>query len=317
MVVTPLFIPIPEGEFDVVQDLLDNPKYDTGILSVVIDSYTVTSPPVNISIYDIQGQLDASPYDGQIVTTSGIVTGLLPGSSTGYFIQDGAGAWNGVFVYDNVNFPVVGDDITLTALVVEYYELTELKEVAAFAINSSGNTLPEPTILSTFDINAEAFEGVFVRVENAECLNNDYGYGMWQVDDGTGSTLVHNNGSYEYEALIGTSYNVQGILNYGFSEFKIELRMDGDVTVYNGINDILNEEIGLYPNPVSSVLNINSLNNVSSISIINILGEEVFTSFDINSDEISIDMSEFVSGVYIVRILGSNGNSTGYKIIKE
>ncbi len=27
------------GEFDVVQDLLDNPKYDTGILSVVIDSY--------------------------------------------------------------------------------------------------------------------------------------------------------------------------------------------------------------------------------------------------------------------------------------
>ena len=38
------------------------------------------------TIVDIQGNGDVSPYDGQIVTTTGIVTAIAP---QGYFIQDG------------------------------------------------------------------------------------------------------------------------------------------------------------------------------------------------------------------------------------
>ena len=39
-----------------------------------------------VTIYEIQGQQSHSPYEGQIVKTQGIVTGVFSGS---YFIQDG------------------------------------------------------------------------------------------------------------------------------------------------------------------------------------------------------------------------------------
>ena len=75
-----------------------------------------------VTIYQIQGQQEHSPYDGEIVKTHGFVTGVFSGS---YFIQDGEGEWNGVYVYssNNVN---VGDEIELTGEVIEYFDLTEL-----------------------------------------------------------------------------------------------------------------------------------------------------------------------------------------------
>ncbi len=290
---------------------------DSNDTTTYIGEYTVAAPPANATIYEIQGQLDASPFEGQIVTTSGIVTGLLPGSSQGYFIQDGDGAWNGIFVYDNVNLPAVGDDITITCLVAEYYDLTELKEVASFTINSSGNTLPNPSILTAAEVNDEAYEGVFVRVENAECTNADYGYGMWAIYDGSDTTLVHNNGSYEYVSVLGEHYNVQGILNYNFSEWKIELRMEGDVTIYNDIIKIDDKGFVVYPNPASSVLNVSKIDNIKSISLINILGSELQTISNLNSDNNSIDISELNSGIYFLRITNNDGSMNSIKFIKE
>ena len=285
--------------------------------TTLISNYTVASPPVTATIYEIQGQLDVSPFEGQNVITSGIVTGLLPGSSQGYFVQDGTGAWNGVFVYDNVNLPAVGDEITFTALVSEYYELTELKEVTDFTIVSSGNTLPEPVVLSTLDVNSEDYEGVFVRVEAANCLTDDYGFGMWQIDDGSGPILVHNNGSYTYTPSIGVSYNVQGVLNYTFSEWKIELRMAEDVELYEGISDLENSNISIYPNPVSSVLNITSTSLVSQIKMSNILGENVLLINNNSSENIAVDMTGFVPGIYIINIVNADGTSRGMKVVKE
>ena len=49
-----------------------------------------------VSIYDIQGQVDASPWEGEWVETTGIVTATV---SYGYWIQDGDGEWNGIWVH--------------------------------------------------------------------------------------------------------------------------------------------------------------------------------------------------------------------------
>ncbi len=290
---------------------------DLGAESVYVGQYTVISDPIEASIYEIQGQVDVSPFSGQIVITSGIVTGLLPGSSQGYFIQDGEGAWNGIFVYDNVNLPAVGDKLELVALVVEYYELTELKEVSSFVVVSSGNDLPEPTLLSTANVNQEAYEGVFVQVENATCTNEDYGYGMWEVNDGSGATLIHNNASYTYTPVPSTAYNVKGVLNYTFSEWKVELRMEGDVSIYVNVNELIQSDSKLYPNPVREMLYLEVSKPFIGLKIFNLLGEQVLSLSDLTKERLEINTGNLPNGLYIIQLIHSNDEAETLRFIKQ
>ena len=64
------------------------------------------------SISEIQGQGADSPFDGQVVTTTGIVTSsFITGSNptSAYFLQDGSGQRSGLSVYDGNFTPAVGD----------------------------------------------------------------------------------------------------------------------------------------------------------------------------------------------------------------
>ncbi len=191
-------------------------------------SYQVANVPFTgtlTSIYDIQGQTTSTPYNGQVISTAGVVTAVF---GNNFFMQNGQGAWNGIYVYNSGYFPVIGDSIIVTAEVSEYYDLTELKNVSAFYPISSNNPLPEPVILPTGSIQDEQYECVLVRVEDAQCVR-DTAYGMWIVNDGSGDALIHNSSIYSHNYGIGNYYNITGPLNFDFGEFKIELRGPDDV----------------------------------------------------------------------------------------
>lgn len=281
--------------------------------TVLIQSYIVQNAPSNTSIYNIQGQTPASPYDGQIITTSGIVTAIP--TAAGFFIQDGDGAWNGLYVYDT-HAVTLGDEVTITGEIDEYYDLTELKNVTAFTINSSGNALPNPEVLTTGAVNDEAYEGVFVRVENAVCTNDTIVFGMWKIYDGSDTTLVHNNSAFAYTPVLGEHYNVQGVVNYTFEEWKIELRMADDVTIYVDIEEVYHTGFAMYPNPVNSVLTIKGSQNIDRIGIYNILGEELSQVIP-TGNTTQIDVQSLVPGVYFVNILNEDGSSSTKRFIKE
>lgn len=199
------------------------------LLSIILLGLVIYSQQ-EITIYEIQGQQDVSPYEGQVVNTYGIVTGVFSGS---YFIQDGEGAWNGVYVYSAENV-ALGDEIELTAEVDEYYELTELKNVSSFTLLSAGNTLPPASVLNTGEINDEAYEGVLVKVENATCTNDNLGYGEWELDDNSGPCVVDDMG-VAYSPDIGLNYSVTGPLNYSFDFYKIEPRNENDIVIMENL----------------------------------------------------------------------------------
>jgi len=170
------------------------------------------------TIYQIQGQSPASPFKGQTVTTKGIVTAIY---SNSYFIQDGDGAWSGLYIYDQTNKPALGDSVQLTGLVDEYFDMTELKTITAFTILSSGNKLPEPVLIST-GTDKEQWESVLIKVSNATCTNVDLGYGEWEVNDGTGPIVVNDLG-IAYTPILDVSYAITGPLDYSFSFYKSTL----------------------------------------------------------------------------------------------
>ena len=181
-----------------------------------------------VSIYDIQGQQDASPYEGQVVSTTGIVTANF---GTSYFIQDGTGGWNGLFVYESGRNPAVGDSIVLTGKITEYYDKTEMVDISDYYFISSNNDLPEPVVVETGGV-SEEHESILTRVLNANCTDANYqsNYYMWEVDDGSGALKIHNTSIFEFEPTEGVSYQITGPMNWDFGEWKIELRFESDVT---------------------------------------------------------------------------------------
>lgn len=67
-------------------------------------------------------------------------------------------------------------------------------------------------------------------------------------------------------------------------------------------------EIKAYPNPVSSVLNINAKNNIRSedISVYNILGQRINLNANTSANLISLDFSSLTQGIYLLVIKNDN-----------
>lgn len=285
---------------------------------LIIDSVAVVVSSVvatNESIYNIQytsNQNGNSPLDGTIVNTGGIVTGTY---SDGYWIQDNEGAWNGIYVYDLANTPAIGDSVTLTATVQEFYDLTELKNVANFNIISSGNTLPNPTVVTVVEANDEMYEGVFIRVEGVICSDDNAPNGNWEIS-GDGDNILIGRLIYEVPTkTLNAGYNIQGIAHYPFSERQLLPRNANDVELISGASIEENEiAFDIYPNPANNNVNINTT-VAANVDIISITGALV-ASQKVVSGNNTINIAALPAGVYFVKITSENKITTQKLVVQ-
>jgi hypothetical protein len=198
--------------------------------------------PANVSIYDIQYTEDASgdsPLKGDVVRTKGVVTGV---EAKGFYLQDGAGAWNGVYVYQNATPTVaIGDSINIEALVDEYYNLTELKNPVITAINSGNSFEINEVALGAV---GESYEGVFMKVSDVTCAEVANGYGEWMVQDAVPDTITLDDVMYAYEPVLGQSFtSITGCLTYSFGAFKLLPRSADDIVGASVVNVTFNVDM--------------------------------------------------------------------------
>jgi hypothetical protein len=116
-----------------------------------------------------------------------------------------------------------------------------------------------------------------------------------------------SGGNYQYGGINGfwnDTNNISGVL----------LVTDDMTIIINSFSDI-----NIYPNPVKSVLNISfgRQSNNTKLSILNMLGQEVFSS-TIENDvpKQSFDISKLPAGTYLVRIKYENKTINKPLIIK-
>jgi predicted extracellular nuclease len=262
-----------------------------------------------VPIYDIQFTSDMSgdsPLAGQSVITGGIVTAV---GVDGYFIQNSntSGPWNGIFVFNSFNAPVIGDSVVFSANVVEYFNMTQLSGVSSFTIVSSGNAV-NVTNITTAAVNTEGYEGMLVRVNNANCVDGNSGFGQFIVNDGSGDALVSPT-IFEYDGLTGVVYNITGVIFYNFEEFKIMPRSAADVEVSTGINDLENKiAVNLFPNPVVSHLRVemDAANFTATEYVLVDAAGKVVKSGLINQPSQLIDLSNLTAGFYNLNLRGKN-----------
>ncbi|MEE9350054.1 MAG: T9SS type A sorting domain-containing protein [Flavobacteriaceae bacterium] len=195
-----------------------------------------------------------------------------------------AGAWPSNFSAPNCGNLGTGEDVFFTA-----------------QIPLSGNLTIE-----TKSVSGSNFTNTVMAIY-AGC--NDAS--LFACDDNSG---VNNFSKIELTNQTPGDWITIRIFRYGnnpFGEFKISAYDDSTAVVTNDIIEGLN----LYPNPIKDILNIGSQEEITQVSIYNLLGKLVKT-VQPNATTSNIDLSDLATGIYMVKIEANEKVST-QKIIKK
>ena len=232
------------------------------LISAWIDEGALQVPSTVTAIYDIQYVSDpetddASPLNGQEVTISGIVTAEFWGSDQNRYlcVQDAPGPWNGVvcFMYggwdsfnildgagNEIGTMAEGDSVTITGTVDEYYNLTEVTDITEAVNHGPANNAIAPDVVTpgqvmTDGTEAEAYEGCLVQVNDVSVDDPDLGNGEWSITDATNSVRVDDKWAYYYWPETGQELaKVVGVMDYTYSNYKIQPRLARDVVEADG-----------------------------------------------------------------------------------
>ena len=222
----------------------------------VADTVTFTVSLAFTAIYDIQyvadpDEDDASTLNGQEVTINGVVTAEFWGSDQYRYmhVQDAEGPWNGIvcFEYDgwhefawvddngsSVPGPAEGDQVTLSGTVEEYYNLTELNNITSGIVHGPADEMISPSVISVSDI-GEAYEGCLIEVNDVSVSDPDLGYGEWEFTDGTNAALCDDKWDYFYYPEMDQELAaIVGVLDYNYSNYKLQPRLARDVVEADG-----------------------------------------------------------------------------------
>jgi hypothetical protein len=142
-----------------------------------------------------------SGYTGDTLTVVGIVTASANPTNLGYIYiqQPGENAWAGIWVTGGslISSLNVGDQVSITGVVEEYFGLTRLANVTAANVLQVGQTVPDPVLvnpadMSTYDFaKCEKFEGMLVKLDGAN---------LFVVDSNADAAIARNNGEYRIGA---------------------------------------------------------------------------------------------------------------------
>ena len=164
-----------------------------------------------------------------------------------------------------------------------------------------------------------------------------------ELDGDLDLIISTGNGDWHYYENIGTLENPKfdsiPILNpfglkplpsFGFIE-AIDGNADGNIDLIAGsdgkihyyefenpvsLSNLKKETVKIYPNPTSNRITVSDhYNQIKSVSIISMTGEIVFETNNINKNEVEINLSKFVSGIYSIVIEYNNSRNISYKNI--
>ena len=279
-----------------------------GPTHIVIDDITIEEgevvPPTAATIFEIQNTTDlsgASPLVNQAVITSGIVTAVKSG--TGYFLQDGAGAWNGIYVNDAVNTPTIGDQVEVTATVQENFDFTRLVSVVGHTVLSAGNSLPAPEVLSPSGAASEPWESVLVNVPDVECvvLPTPENFQQWTVSNWQGSIFV-DDFLFAATPSLGSFYSITGLVNYSFEEWKLWPREVGDIGVGSAIRETKATQLTVQPNPTADrvAFTIGALDGPVTYELRDAAGRLV-ASGSVIMERMTLDLAGLANGAYTLQ----------------
>lgn len=130
------------------------------------------------------------------------------------------------------------------------------------------------------------------------------------------TTKLMSNYAHPFRDKTGIDFifSADGIFNKILQRSSVNYR-----TTYNydettaGINDFSLVNFAVYPNPATSVLNIDNSNfTIKNIEVYNVIGKKILTS---NKNELNIE--NLVNGVYMVKVQDDKGTIAAKRFVKN
>ena len=185
-----------------------------------------------------------------------------------------------------------------------------------------------------------AFAGVNYPVNNIDITTDKvFSLSVWSPLPNMPVLLKLENASgvNTERAAVTTSTNAWETVSFDFTDEgqltyqSVTIFMNFNVTdpadqVYYWDNLVLGEPLGvlentlvdvsIYPNPTASVLNLQASQQIKSIQLFNLLGQNVLDT-PVNSKTSILEVAQFNNGVYLAKVLFDNGATQTLKFIKK
>jgi hypothetical protein len=131
-------------------------------------------------------------------------------------------------------------------------------------------------------------------------------------DQDGGTTIIYNSILVQAGLTPGTTYYIQ-VDDYGYGTDQGTFGIEVQEVLSSDLFD--NNNFMAYPNPVKDVLNVSYTSEISSIRVINMIGQEVISK-NISATSTQVDMSELSAGTYIVNVTVGDNVKT-LKVVKQ
>ena len=247
------------GSLELKDPSLDNKLAENWQTSWVVGgtpgAVSSEEPPFTVmTIYDVQyttSLYGASDKVDQQVQVTGIVTAVdRLGFNSNFIIQDGTGAWNGLYCWWGADDGIVlGDEITVRGTVAEYAgygalgdpnaSLTQLTNGSIVEVVSSGNALPAPVVVPLEQVGQEKYEAVLVTttgrvVEEAVFSSEDpfYNYGEWRISNNLDASPYISLA----ENVCIPNQDRNNFINLLYKALNIDMDTEPDLRLTNYIN---------------------------------------------------------------------------------
>ena len=125
--------------------------------------------------------------------------------------------------------------------------------------------------------------------------------------------LAGNGNAYPAgtELIDGETYYAVQVIGNCASETALAVT----VSLVLSRNDFDNKVFSYYPNPVKDVLNITYTSEITSVTMYNLLGQEVM-ALQPNTNEVKVDMSNLSDGTYLLNVV-SGSTVKAIKVVKK
>ncbi len=264
-----------------------------------------------VAIAEIYGEEDTSPYLGEEVQISGTVTAVY--EDEGFYVQDENAPMGGIWVeYTDTLQLEIGNGVTVAGTVNEmdgtaYITAQEVNTVAAPIVI-------EPIVLDFTTDSIAMYQGVLVQIADARASAADPN-GVWTLysDDPMDSVIVSSR-LYAFSPVADNVYDVTGVVTFRDSVYRIEPRMEADVSFVTSVDLTPDVSFNVYPNPFNNYIKISNNNKLTRVIISNIAGQRVI---DVTDPTAEISTSQLISGVYIINMFSEDKLVKTSRIVKQ
>lgn len=243
---------------------------------------------------------------------------------------------NGITIYatndlNGYTNPQEGDLLHVKGKIIQYRGLLQI-EVDSIMVASQGNGTVMPTVATTVN---EGNENKLIEIQSLHLTNpadwvggpayTGSGFNVLGTTGNTDTISIRIDGDSPLALQVAPAgnFNVTGLgsqndFNNPYTEFyQLFACAIGTPTGVENINTTQVSPIQVYPNPTNHILNVKTAQNIESLSISNLLGQEVLRLENMNNSQVQINTTDLENGIYNLTTVDKTGIQTiQFQVIK-